>query len=83
MTNCDSSLPLFVDLDGTLIKSDMTLESALLLIKRNFLYLLLIPFWFLRGRPYLKQQLAQRINCLLYTSPSPRDATLSGMPACA
>ena len=31
-------------------------------IKRNFLYLLLIPFWFLRGRPYLKQQLAQRIN---------------------
>ena len=62
MTNCDSSLPLFVDLDGTLIKSDMTLESALLLIKRNFLYLLLIPFWFLRGRPYLKQQLAQRTN---------------------
>ena len=62
MTNCDSSLPLFVDLDGTLIKSDMTLESAFLQIKRNFLYLLLIPFWFLRGRPYLKQQLAQRIN---------------------
>ncbi|SVD25531.1 uncharacterized protein METZ01_LOCUS378385, partial [marine metagenome] len=55
-------MPLFVDLDGTLIKSDMTLESALLLIKRNFLYLLLIPFWFLRGRPYLKQQLAQRTN---------------------
>ena len=23
------------------------------------------------------------ITCLLYTSPSPRDATLSGMPGCA
>ena len=28
-------------------------------------------------------QLRQRIDCLLYTSPSPRDATLSRMPSSA
>ena len=27
--------------------------------------------------------IVQLIDCLLYTSPSPRDATLSRMPACA
>jgi hypothetical protein len=37
--------PLAVDLDGTLIHSDVLLESFLLLIKRNPLYLLLVPFW--------------------------------------
>mgnify|MGYP003323411349 CR=1 FL=1 len=33
---------------------------------------------------YLKKyhNLGQDIVCLLYTSPSPRDATLSGLPSC-
>ena len=65
MTHFDSSLPLFVDLDGTLLKSDITLESMLLLIRKNFIYLLLIPVWLVRGRPYLKQQVAQRIDMQL------------------
>ena len=30
-----------------------------------------------------KRSLAMDINCLLYTSPSPRDATLSRMPSSA
>ena len=29
------------------------------------------------------QQLEQELSCLLYTSPSPRDATLSRMPSSA
>ena len=37
--------PLYVDLDGTLIKSDLLLESFLELIKRNLLYCFLVPFW--------------------------------------
>jgi len=59
VTNSDSSLPLFVDVDGTLIKSDLMFESVLLLLKHNLVYLLLIPFWLLKGRAFLKHQLAQ------------------------
>ena len=32
---------------------------------------------------YLDKQITQNKNCLLYTSPSPRDATLSRMPSSA
>jgi 4-hydroxybenzoate polyprenyltransferase len=49
-------------LDGTLIKSDVLLESLLLLIKRNPLTVLLLPWWLLRGRAYVKQQIARRTN---------------------
>ncbi len=55
-------LPLYVDLDGTLIKSDMTCEALLLLIKRNVFYLALIPFWLLQGLRGLKQQIARRVH---------------------
>ena len=30
-----------------------------------------------------QDQIVQSVNCLLYTSPSPRDATLSRMPSSA
>jgi 4-hydroxybenzoate polyprenyltransferase len=51
-----------VDLDGTLISSDLLLESFLLLIKRNPLYLLLVPIWLLRGKAALKAQIAARVE---------------------
>jgi 4-hydroxybenzoate polyprenyltransferase len=44
-----ASPPLCVDLDGTLIRSDPLLESLLLLLKRNALYLFAVVFWLLRG----------------------------------
>lgn len=53
-------LPLCVDLDGTLISSDLLFESFLVLIKRYPLYLLLVPFWLLRGRATLKAEIAVR-----------------------
>jgi 4-hydroxybenzoate polyprenyltransferase len=56
-----SSLPLCIDLDGTLISGDLLLESLLLLIKRNPLYVFLIPFWLLRGKAALKAEIAKRI----------------------
>jgi 4-hydroxybenzoate polyprenyltransferase/phosphoserine phosphatase len=55
-------LPLCVDLDGTLILSDLLLESMLLLIKRNPLYLLRIPLWLLRGKAALKAEIAARVT---------------------
>ena len=67
------NVPLCVDLDGTLIHSDLLLESFLLLIKRNPLYLLLIPFWLLQGKARLKQHIASRVHldgaALPYTKP--------------
>jgi 4-hydroxybenzoate polyprenyltransferase/phosphoserine phosphatase len=54
--------PLCVDLDGTLIRSDLLLESLLLLLKRNALYLLRVPFWLLAGRARLKDEIARRVE---------------------
>lgn len=55
-----NSVPLCVDLDGTLIRTDVLWESLALLLKRNPLYLAAVPFWLLRGRAFLKQQIAAR-----------------------
>jgi 4-hydroxybenzoate polyprenyltransferase/phosphoserine phosphatase len=55
-------LPLYVDLDGTLIKSDLLLESVFLLIKKNVFLIALVPFWLFRGRAYLKSQLSTRVD---------------------
>jgi len=55
-------IPLCVDLDGTLIKTDALFESFLLLIKRNPLYFFTCIIWLLRGRPYLKQKILERVE---------------------
>lgn len=55
-------IPLCVDLDGTLIHSDLLLESFLLLLKRNPLYLFLVPLWLLRGKAVLKAEIASRVE---------------------
>lgn len=55
-----SSLPLIVDLDGTLINTDMLHESALKLIGKNPLYTFKFPFWLSQGKTTLKSQLANR-----------------------
>ena len=52
--------PLFVDLDGTLIRTDMLHETLLQLVKRSPQDLLRIPFWLLRGRAFMKSKLAER-----------------------
>ena len=67
------NVALCVDLDGTLIHSDLLLESFLLLIKENPLYLLLVPFWLLGGKARLKREIASRVtldgSALPYTKP--------------
>ncbi len=54
--------PLAVDLDGTLIRGDLLLESLLALLKRNPLYLFLIPAWLLRGKAAFKRAIAERVT---------------------
>lgn len=65
----DSDVPLCVDLDGTLIRTDMLWESLVRLLRRNPLWLFLVPFWWARGRACLKRQLASRVRVDAATLP--------------
>lgn len=58
----DQSTPLCVDLDGTLIHSDLLFESFLSLIKLNPLFLFLVPLWLLGGKARLKAEIASRVK---------------------
>jgi 4-hydroxybenzoate polyprenyltransferase/phosphoserine phosphatase len=52
---------LCVDLDGTLIKTDLFWECIVLLLKSRPWVLLLTPLWLLQGRAVVKRRLAERI----------------------
>jgi 4-hydroxybenzoate polyprenyltransferase/phosphoserine phosphatase len=53
---------LVVDLDGTLIRTDLLHESLLMLVKHNPLYLFALPLWLLKGKAHLKQMIADRVD---------------------
>jgi len=53
--------PLFIDLDGTLIKTDLLVESFVGLLKRQPLLALQMPLWLLRGKAYLKHRIAEHV----------------------
>lgn len=58
-----AALPLAVDLDGTLIAGDLLWEGLFLLLRRNPLYLFLVPFWVFSGGPgRLKCEIASRVD---------------------
>ncbi|MEI6391605.1 MAG: UbiA family prenyltransferase [Verrucomicrobiota bacterium] len=55
-------VPLCVDLDGTLIKTDLLCESLVCLLKRNPLYTFMLPLWWLKGRAFLKREIGSRVE---------------------
>jgi apolipoprotein N-acyltransferase len=57
-----NQIPLVVDLDGTLIKTDLLWESLARLLRRNPFWLFPILFWWMRGRAMLKRRLANRVT---------------------
>lgn len=63
------SVPLAVDLDGTLIFTDMLLESLMVLLAQRPLLLFLLPFWLLKGRAAFKQRIAERVRIDFSTIP--------------
>jgi len=54
--------PLVVDLDGTLIHTDILHETAICLLRDKLLFVLAIPFWLFRGKAFLKQKIAGHVN---------------------
>src|SRR3981189_2626999 len=54
------SMPLVLDLDGTLIAGDLLYKSFVSILRRNPLVVFQCAAWLLRGRAALKRQLALR-----------------------
>jgi 4-hydroxybenzoate polyprenyltransferase/phosphoserine phosphatase len=53
---------LFVDMDGTLIATDLFAESILAAMKQDPSVVLRMPFWAGKGRAYFKRQVADRVR---------------------
>jgi len=57
------AIPLAVDLDGTLIATDLLWEGLFLLLRKNPLFVLMVPVWLVQGGPArLKCEIAERID---------------------
>lgn len=72
-TTVEPVLPVCVDLDGTLIHSDLLVESALALIASKPWMLFAMFAWLLRGKAHLKHEIARRVildaSALPYNEP--------------
>lgn len=53
------SLPLVLDLDGTVLRTDLFLEGLVLAVRRKPWLILLLPFWLLLGRAAMKRKVAE------------------------
>lgn len=60
---------LVVDLDGTLVKTDLLVESVLILLKAHLWYIFLLPVWLFAGKARLKFEVAERVTFDVDTLP--------------
>ena len=58
-----------VDLDGTLVRTDVLVESWFVLLKRNPLFAALAPLWLVHGKARLKHEIAQRADLEIQSLP--------------
>lgn len=56
------NIPLAVDLDGTLIRSDMMWESIAQRLRKNPFAIFAILIWWTRGRAFLKKKLGKKVR---------------------
>ena len=57
-----NTLPLCVDLDGTLVKTDTLVDSVLVLARQHPKSLLSIPGWIAKGKAFFKQRVTERVS---------------------
>jgi 4-hydroxybenzoate polyprenyltransferase len=62
-------IALVIDLDGTLLRSDLLLESLFALLRRHPLLVFALPLWLLKGKAAFKAEIAHRV-----------DLDMAGMP---
>ncbi|MFM5482316.1 UbiA family prenyltransferase [Aeromonas veronii] len=53
---------LVIDLDGTLIKTDILIETLLVFIKKNPFNIIYAFLWLVKGKAFLKNELAKRVD---------------------
>ncbi len=53
---------IFVDLDGTLVRTDLFFEAVLRLVKQNPINIFRVVFWLLKGKAFAKQRVAGLIE---------------------
>lgn len=58
----EKEIPLIVDLDGTITKSDLFFETLVIFIKKNPLNIFFIFFWLFFGKSFLKLKLSEKIT---------------------
>ena len=56
------SLPLAVDLDGTLVKTDLLIEAIMQLAKTSVGTLPRLPFWLMKGKAHFKHAIFSRVQ---------------------
>lgn len=73
MNNPTASLPLCVDMDGTLVQTDTLWEACLKLLAAKPWLALWLPVWLLRGKAGFKQAISDHVQlnpkCLPYQQP--------------
>ena len=57
-----NNIPLCVDLDGTLIKTDSLYELFLLLFKKNPLYCIIAISWLMKSKAHFKAEITKRVQ---------------------
>jgi 4-hydroxybenzoate polyprenyltransferase len=58
----DENIPLVVDLDGTLIKTDLLHEGVVMLLRKNFFYIFPSLLWILKGKVYFKNKIFHKVH---------------------
>lgn len=61
-SSTQNAIPLFVDLDGSLIATDCLWESLIILLKEKPLLFLRVPFWILKGKHYFKNRVTDNTD---------------------
>ena len=51
-----------VDLDGTLINTDLSVDAAKKIVRKNVLNIFRLVFWYLKGIQYLKYRVSEEVQ---------------------
>src|SRR5450432_364761 len=65
----NNDYPLVVDLDGTLINTDVLYEGVIMLLRKNPLYIFRCFLWLLKGKVYFKNEIFKIIHLQYYLLP--------------
>ena len=68
-----AKLPMVLDLDGSLLKTDMLYECLVLFLKRKPWNVWKLPYWLTKGKANLKRELAQETDLNVATLPLNED----------